>query len=124
MNQDESITNLLDLDGVRYVIDEKLGLWVKFEAKKVEPNTDRPHGIKYSFTLHDRTNKRIMGFDNAHVIEYGGKRNVAPKKTYDHWHRNGNDEGRPYEYVNGGKLLTDFWKEVEKKIKEINGDSI
>ncbi|HSW94147.1 MAG TPA: DUF6516 family protein [Gammaproteobacteria bacterium] len=122
MNQDESIDNLLDLHDVRYVIDEKLGLWVKFEIKKIEPNKDRPHGIKYSFTLHDRTNKRIMGFDNAHVIEYGGKNNVAPKKTYDHWHRDGNDEGRPYQYVNAGKLLTDFWAEVDKKTKEIKGD--
>lgn len=119
MNQDESIDNLLDLHDVRYVIDEKLGLWVKFEIKKIEPNKDRPHGIKYSFILHDRTNKRIMGFDNAHVIEYGGKNNVAPKKTYDHWHRDGNDEGRPYQYIDAGKLLTDFWAEVDKKLKKL-----
>ena len=95
---------------------------LKFEAKKVEPTKERPHGIKYSFTLHDRSNKRIMGFDNAHVIEYGGKRNVAPKKTFDHWHRDGSDEGRPYKYVDAGKLLTDFWNEVDKKVREIKGD--
>jgi hypothetical protein len=124
MSQDESIDNLLDLNGERFIIDEKLGLWVKFEAKKVEPNKDRPHGIKYSFTLHDRSNKRIMGFDNAHVIEYGGKRNVPPKKTYDHWHRDGSDEGRPYKYESAEKLLADYWNEVDKKVREIKGGLI
>lgn len=75
--EDQTIETLLLLDGTRYVIDEILGLWVKFEAKKVSPTTDRPHGIRYSLTLHDRTNERIIGFDNAHAIEYGGKQNVA-----------------------------------------------
>lgn len=122
MSQDESIENLLDLNGEKFIIDEKLGLWVKFEARKIAPTPDRPHGIKYSLTLHDRTNKRIMGFDNAHVLEYGGKKNVPHKKVFDHWHRDGTDEGRPYKYVDAGKLLTDFWNEVDKKIKEIKGD--
>lgn len=120
MTQDEKlIENLLDLDGIRYVIDEKLGVWVKFEVKKVVHSNHRPHGIKYSLTLHDRTNKRIMGFDNSHAIEYGEKRNVAPKRTYDHWHRDGDDEGTPYGYINAGKLLDDFWKEVEKKLRKL-----
>lgn len=34
MNNNE-LTDLLDLDGERMVIDESLGLWVKFEAKQV-----------------------------------------------------------------------------------------
>ncbi len=37
MAQDESIDNLFDLNGEKFIIDEKLGLWVKFEIKKVEP---------------------------------------------------------------------------------------
>ena len=32
--KDAGIENLSELDGVRYVIDERLGLWVKFEAKE------------------------------------------------------------------------------------------
>lgn len=119
MDQDKSINNLLDLNDEKFIIDEKLGLWVKFEAKIVSVSKDRPHGIKYSLTLHDRSNKRILGFDNAHAIEFGRKKNVAQKKSNDHWHRNENDDGRPYEYIDAEKLLTDFWNAVDKKIREM-----
>lgn len=117
--EDKTIENLLELNGVRYVIDEHSGLWVKFEAKLTAPSKDRPHGIRYSLSLHDRSNKRIMGFDNAHAVPYGGKVNVAPKRTYDHWHRDESDNGRPYDYKNTGKLIEDFWNEVENVIKKL-----
>jgi len=117
--EDKTLENLLELDGIKYVIDEHLGLWVKFDVKKVEKNKDRPHGVKYSLTLHDRHNERLLGFDNAHAIEYAKKTNVAPKRTYDHWHRDRNDNGRQYHYENAGKLLEDFWKEVEKALKKL-----
>jgi len=119
MHKDDSLENLLDLNGERYVVDERLGLWVKFEARKIVPDQDRPHGVRYSLTLHDRHNSRMMGFDNAHVIKFGGKNNVAPKKTYDHWHRDETDEGRPYHYKNAGKLLEDFWKKVEEVLNRL-----
>ena len=35
MNDDALLDYLLDLDGTCYVIDELLGLWIKFIAKKV-----------------------------------------------------------------------------------------
>jgi hypothetical protein len=60
-----------------------------------------------------------MGFDNAHAVKYGGKRNVAPKKTYDHWHRDDSDEGRPYIYKNAAKLVEDFWREVDKYCEKL-----
>jgi len=41
---------------------------------------------------------------------------VAPKRTFDHWHYNEKDQGRPYEYINAGKLMEDFWREVEKRL--------
>ena len=116
---DKTIENLLDLDGIRYVIDERLGLWVKFEIQEVTATKDRPHGIRYSLTLHDRSNKRIMGLDNAHAIEHSEKRTVAPKRTYDHWHRDITDKGQPYNYTNAGKLIEDFWKEVSKIQKQL-----
>ena len=106
LEQDKTIENLLELNGVKYIVDEHLGLWVKFEVKLVKPSHDRPHGIRYSLSLHDRFNKRIMGFDNAHA--------VTSKRVYDHWHRNEFDNGRPYDYKNAGQLLEDFWKEVDK----------
>ncbi len=123
MKRDDSLENLLDLDGVRYVVQERLGLWVKFEAREIDPNQARPHGVRYSLTLHDRHNRRIMGFDNAHAVLYGGKKGVLSKKMYDHWHRDQNDEGRPYNYKNAGKLIEDFWKEVEKILKKMEEES-
>jgi hypothetical protein len=44
ITEDKTIEHLLDLDGVRYVIDEQLGLWVKFEVKKVIVTKERPQG--------------------------------------------------------------------------------
>jgi len=118
MENNKLFEYLLDLDGVCHLIDENLGLWVKFDVKKV-PNKTRKQGIKYSFSLHDSDNVRIIGFDNAHEIEYGAKINVAPKKTFDHWHIDSEDIGHPYHYKNAGKLLEDFWIAVNKKINEI-----
>ncbi len=82
-----------------------------------------PHGVRYSLTLHNSSNQRILGFDNAHAVAYGGKRHVAPKWTYDHWHYDENDRGRPYSYIDAGTLIEDFWKAVENKLTSIKGDS-
>jgi len=117
--KDHALENLLELEGTRFVIDEERGLWVKFDVKLITPTSIRPHGIRYSLSLHDRHNNRMMGFDNAHAIEHGGKVNVAPIRTYDHWHRDQDDKGRPYAFVNAGKLLEDFWVEVDKAIKKL-----
>jgi hypothetical protein len=113
--KDKTLESLLDLDGVRYIIDEKLGLWVKFDVKKTEKSETRPQGIRYSLTLHDRYNTRIMGFDNAHAVSSGKK---GSAKTYDHWHRDQHDVGLKYHFKSAGKLIEDFWKEVEKKLNE------
>ncbi len=118
MEKDNLFEYLLDLDGIRHLIDEDLGLWVKFDVKTVSTQ-HRKQGIRYSLSLHNRNNKRIMGFDNSHEIEYGGKQNVAPQKTVDHWHFDENDKGRPYNYESAEKLLHDFWLEVTKKINRL-----
>ena len=62
--RDASLETLLDLDGGIFLMDS--GYWAKFEASRVEPAKQIPHGIRYSLTLHDRNNTRILGFDNAH----------------------------------------------------------
>lgn len=116
MKIDHSLENLLELNGERIIIDESLGLWVKFEIIKTP---SRQQGVKYSLTLHDKYNKRILGFDNSHEIEFGGKKGVSPERTFDHWHYDENDQGRPYNYINAGQLLEDFWKEVDKRIKTL-----
>ena len=33
---------------------------------------------------------------------------------YDHVHRGKDDKGRPYKFVNAGKLIEDFWAEVDR----------
>jgi hypothetical protein len=109
-NQDSSLDALLDLDGIRYPVDEDGKYWVKFEAKRVQPTQERPHGLKYSLTLHDEDNERILGFDNAHPVEEGS--GPGARTRIEHDHRHAGDRVRFYEYSDAGALVTDFWKEV------------
>jgi hypothetical protein len=92
------------------------GYWVKFEARRVAPSTESPHGIRYSLTLHDRDNKRVLGFDNAHAVNPGRKRFGARKITWDHRHRQ--DKVAAYEFETAGQLLDDFWREAEQAMAE------
>lgn len=61
---DETLDNLLLLHGEIFPMDN--GYWTKFEAYRVDPSDQIPHGIRYSLTLHDNHNERVLGFDNAH----------------------------------------------------------
>jgi len=47
------------------------GYWLKFEIGSVEPTPERPHGLRYAFTLHD---PELVGFDNAHGVAPRGSR--------------------------------------------------
>lgn len=114
IKEDYTLKSLLELDGIRFIVDEQLGLWVKFEVNSIKQTKERPSGIKYSVSLHNRFNDRILGFDNAHPIEY--KKNLK-KQTYDHWHANYFDEIKPYYCENAAKLLEDFWREADKIIQ-------
>lgn len=105
---DIGLNSLLELNDEIFPMDN--GYWTKIEAKKVEPNDVIPHGIKYSLTLHDRSNKRILGFDNAHAIKPKKKRYRAKITKWDHKHEK--DRVKPYEFESAGKLLEDFWKSV------------
>lgn len=105
---------LLSLNGITFVVDESLGFWVKFEAYEIGAITGIPHGIRYSLTLHSRSGTRLLGFDNAHPI---GK---SPNR--DHWHRDRDDSGRKYEFVSPEQLLADFWREVDRILKERAND--
>jgi hypothetical protein len=70
--RDRSLDALLDLDGEILVIDE-LGHLVRFVVSRTEVTEARPHGLSYSLTLHDRSGRRLMGFDNAHAVERPGR---------------------------------------------------
>jgi hypothetical protein len=63
---------LLAFDGRIHWLEQ--GYSLKFEIKRVEPMQHRPHGLSYSFTLHDPEGKRLIGFDNAHTVRARGSR--------------------------------------------------
>ncbi len=105
---DPELNTLLDLNGEIFPMDN--GYWTKFEAAQVEPSAYIPHGIRYSLTLHDKYNKRIIGFDNAHAYKPKRKKFAGRKITWDHKHKC--EKIEPYEYESASQLMEDFWKEV------------
>ena len=113
---DHGLVFLLAFDGRVHVFEE--GYWVKFEIKRVKPAKERPHGLSYSFTLHDPDGKRLLGFDNAHGVGAKGSRLKRKPDAHDHWHRTEADPGRPYRYVDAPTLLDDFEREVARILRE------
>lgn len=112
MIQDWVLETLLEMDGEVHEIGG--GLWYKIDARKTDVSPFRPHGIKYSLTLHDRDNHRLCGIDNAHGLK---KRSASPgqkrREAYDHRHE-GKDV-RIYEYRTAEDLLNDFFEMVEQE---------
>ena len=95
------------------------GYWLKFEFARVEPTPERPHGLRYAFTLHDPDGNRLVGFDNAHgVAAARGSRfrrvgtstiiGIAPATIL----------GRPYAFTTADQLLADFFAEVRRVLNE------
>jgi hypothetical protein len=105
---------LLQLDNEIFPMD--CGYWTKIEAKTVTSNEHIPHGIKYSLTLHDSNNVRMLGYDNAHGIKPKRKKYGAKRVVWDHRHERKIVE--PYEFENAAQLLEDFWVDVEKILLE------
>ena len=113
--KDCSLDTLLDLDGEIFPMDN--GFWVKFEVKPIPPSKNAPHGIKYSLTLHDRNNTRVIGFDNAHAVKPGRRKGFSGRKvTWDHTHCL--DRVKQYHFQSAGQLLEDFWKAVDGYLEE------
>ena len=93
---------LLSLDSHEFTT----GYAVKFEARQVKPTLGRPHGVKYSLTLHDPEGRRIYGIDNAHRI--------GPRQEFDHRHPHAARKVVRYTYRGLVALLDDFFREVER----------
>lgn len=113
---DHSLAYLLELDGEEIVYEG--GFTARFKVTKVDETPSRPHGIRYAMALHDPSGRRIMGYDNAHGVPHRGGRHVKRASAHDHWHRDGNDRGRPYEFTTAEKLIADFFDEIERVLKE------
>lgn len=123
MTYSRDIDTLLDLDGI--IIEQAGGYWTKFEVRRLaDPTEERPHGIRYSLTLHDRHGTRILGFDNAHAVKLRKRSRFHEQKTYDHRHRHAKDEAIPYEFIDAHQLLKDFWIEVDKTLKKFGFEEI
>lgn len=111
------LDTLLDLHGEILVQDG--GYWIKIEAWTVEPAEGVPHGIRYTLTLHDPKGRRILGYDNAHPLRAPRKGFAGRRVEYDHVHRHARDKGVAYEFSSAGQLLTDFFDDVDKVLKEL-----
>jgi uncharacterized protein DUF6516 len=107
---DSTIDTLLNLDGERMRLND--GYWVKFDARKVTSTEHNPYGIDYSVTLHDRNNRRVLGYDNAHGFKPKKKKFGCHKVTWDHKHKH--EQILQYEYESAAQLLIDFWEEVDR----------
>jgi len=107
---DQGLELLLDLDDERFVLES--GYWVKFEVRRVPQSSSIPHGIRYSLTLHDRINKRVLGYDNAHEVFSGRQNREATPGIRDHRHYGRSVEG--YRYRNASRLLEDFFIDVNR----------
>jgi len=94
------------------------GFWIKYEVSTVKTTVERPHGIKYSLTLHDPQGQRIFDIDNAHRPNKrrGPAARSSRPRAADHMHRG----GRVYTYVfkDAETLLADFDKGVNAALKK------
>ena len=113
--RDFGLEVLLSLDEEVFPMDN--GYWTKFEVKKIPPNAHIPHGIKYSLTLHDRHNRRVIGYDNAHAVKSKRKQFGGSRIVWDHKHEK--EVVKPYEFEDAGQLIEDFWKDVNKILESI-----
>ena len=109
---EHTLEYLLAFDGRIHYLEQ--GYRLKFEIKRAETTAERPHGLRYAFTLHDPEGKRLIGFDNAHRVPPPGSPFRKPAVACDHWHRTGDDEGRPYRFTTADQLLADFFEEVRR----------
>ena len=113
-NRDFGLENLLALNGDRYFVDEKGEFEVIFKIKRVAVRPETPHGLKYSLVLLEAKGKRVVGFDNAHVMNQGSGPGKKRSVQLDHKHIG--NRVTPYEYRDALRLLQDFWKAVDKRI--------
>jgi len=112
--RDESLERLLDLDG--FLAEVGGGFWVKIVAGRVPPDSERPHGVGYTLTLHDPAGRRVFGIDNAHVVRASRGPAGRSSGVRDHLHRG--ESVRPYGYRDADTLMDDFWREVEAMLKK------
>lgn len=113
---DYGLETLLSLNGFEYTYEN--GYWYRIEVSLIDATTERPHGLRYNLTFHNKYNKRIFGMDNAHGIK-SGKKFQGRLISYDHLHKSTVDKGTPYKFDSPEKLLQDFFKHIDKILKDL-----
>lgn len=108
VSPDYELEALLGLDG--YQFNFAGGYIIKLRARRAAVSKGQPHGVKYSLTLHDPRGTRIYGIDNAH--------RSVPQHEFDHRHLHGAGKVVRYEYRGPAALLEDFYREVERILRE------
>ena len=115
---DYGLETLLSLHGTKY--EYACGYWYEIIAYRVEPGINRPHGIRYSLTLHDRHNQRVYGMDNAHAPHCPQKRmSRARIQRWDHVHQTLTDKGKPYDFIDAAQLMEHFFTAVDDIIAQV-----
>ena len=109
MDRDYMLEYLLSLDDS--FIDMEDDWEVHVRAHQIPSTRQRPHGLRYSLTLHNTLGERVLGYDNAHFARDGKRQG-----TFDHIHRG--SRVRHYQYVDAEALLADFLKDVDQHIEE------
>lgn len=112
-DKDHELELLLDYDGRLEVLPG--GYYLLFRIRRVASSVMRPHGLRYSLTLHDITGRRLLGYDNAHGI---ARRHGTRSEAYDHRHRSPDDQGTPYPYRSASQLLKDFFDDVIRYLQK------
>ena len=120
MSADPCLDTLPDPDGTTIVYEDPRD-WVKFEVKRVEADVHRPHGLDCSLTSHGpnsgkSNDSRLVGFDNAHAVPSRSGPAGRRREAWDHEHRI--RIIRPYDDTDAGRLLEDFWAQVDRVLAE------
>ena len=113
--QDYEMENLLNLHGHKFYRDD--GYWYQIEVRRVDKTKERPHGMSYSLTLHEKSNKRVYGIDNAHGYDFRKSRFSGRRIVYDHKHLE--EKVMPYEYESPAKLVADFFREADEYLNNL-----
>ena len=115
--RDPTLDTLVDLNGQTFFLDETGDYRVNFVVTKVPVSEAKPHGLKYSLTLHGPPRgERLVGFDNAHSVKSGSGPGARRPVAEDHQHRLRTVQ--PYEYTDAAALLADFWATVDSVLTE------
>jgi hypothetical protein len=120
---DHALEFLLGFDGRIHHLEQ--GYWLKFEIRRVGRTPERPHGLRYWFTLHAPDGRRLIGYDNTHDAGPATRYRVRCQ-SHDHWHRNGSDPGTPYAFTSVDRLLADFERDVRRVLtyRGVSGDVV